>query len=115
MCCLLEEGLSFLAAAHNKNRLKDELQKMQYLYNDHISGVKIEVQKLYSIKVVCHLHIITITTSPSSAALSWSYILQKEELDRMMRSLSGDSKANIDKILEEFRNAKKVEYVKKKR
>ena len=33
-------------------RLKDELQKMQYLYNDHISGVKIEVQKLYSIKVI---------------------------------------------------------------
>ena len=32
----------------------------------------------------------------------------------MMRSLSGDSKANIDKILEEFRNAKKVEYVTKK-
>ena len=25
---------------------------MQYLYNDHISGVKIEVQKLYSIKVI---------------------------------------------------------------
>ena len=118
MCCLLEEGLSFLAAtAHNKNRLKDELQKMQYLYNDHISGVKIEVQKLYSIKVVCHLHIMAITIcsiSPSSAALSWPYILQKEELDRMMRSLSGDSKANIDKILEEFRNAKKVEYVTKK-
>ena len=117
MWCLLEEGLSFLAAAHNKNRLKDELQKMQYLYNDHISGVKIEVQKLYSIKVVCHLHIMTIpicSISPSSAALSWPYILQKEELDRMMRSLSGDSKANIDKILEEFRNAKKVEYVTKK-
>merc|ERR1712209_328229 len=68
-------------AAEYEKRLKDELQKMQYLYNDHISGVKIEVQKLYSIK--------------------------KEELDRMMRSLSGDSKANIDKILEEFRNAKK--------
>ena len=118
MWCLLEEGLSFLAAAHNKNRLKDELQKMQYLYNDHITGVKIEVQKLYSIKVVCHLHIMTIpicSISPSSAALSWPYILQKEELDRMMRSLSGDSKANIDKILEEFRNAKKVEYVTKKR
>ena len=32
----------------------------------------------------------------------------------MMRSLSGESKANIDKILEEFRNAKKVEYVTKK-
>ena len=31
-----------------------------------------------------------------------------------MRSLSGDSKANIDKILEEFRNAKKVAYVTKK-
>ena len=107
----------FLATAHNKNRLKDELQKMQYLYNDHISGVKIEVQKLYSIKVVCPFHIMTITISsisPSSAALSWPYILQKEELDRMMRSLSGDSKANIDKILEEFRNAKKVEYVTKK-
>merc|ERR1719210_1553290 len=68
-------------AAEYEKRLKDELQKMQCLYNDHISGVKIEVQKLYSIK--------------------------KEELDRMMRSLSGDSKANIDKILEEFRNAKK--------
>ena len=56
-----------------KNRLKDELQKMQYLYNDHISGVKIEVQKLYSIKVIGHLHIMTITISsisPSSAALS---------------------------------------------
>ena len=114
---MLDEGLSFLATAHNKNRLKDELQKMQYLYNDHISGVKIEVQKLYSIKVVCPLHIMAITIcsiSPSSAALSWPYILQKEELDRMMRSLSGDSKANIDKILEEFRNAKKVEYVTKK-
>ena len=32
-----------------------------------------------------------------------------------MRNLSGDSKANIDKILEEFRNAKKVEYVTKTR
>merc|ERR550539_825238 len=67
-------------AAEYEKRLKDELQKMQYLYNDHISGVKIEVQKLYSIK--------------------------KEELDRMMMNLSRDSKANIDKILEEFRNAK---------
>ena len=34
---------------------------------------------------------------------------QKEELDRMMMNLSGDSKANIDKILEEFRNAKMVQ------
>ena len=70
---MLEEGLSLLATAHNKNRLKDELQKMQYLYNDHISGVKIEVQKLYSIKVVCPLHIMAITIcsiSPPSAALS---------------------------------------------
>ena len=70
---LEDEGLSFLDTAHKKNRLKDELQKMQYLYNDHISGVKIEVQKLYSIKVVGHLHIMTIaicSISPSSAALS---------------------------------------------
>ena len=57
---MLEEGLSFLAAAHNKNRLKDELQKMQYLYNDHISGVKIEVQKLYSIKVTIIITLIII-------------------------------------------------------
>ena len=41
-------------------RLKDELQKMQYLYNDHISGVKIEVQKLYSIKVTIIIIIIII-------------------------------------------------------
>ena len=66
---MLEEGLSFLAAAHNKNRLKDELQKMQYLYNDHISGVKIEVQKLYSIKVVCHVHIMTITIALISSII----------------------------------------------
>ena len=40
----------FPSHSSQQNRLKDELQKMQYLYNDHISGVKIEVQKLYSIK-----------------------------------------------------------------
>ena len=34
---------------------------MQYLYNDHISGVKIEVQKLYSIKVTIIIIIIIIT------------------------------------------------------
>ena len=36
-------------------RLKDELQKMQYLYNDHI-----EVQKLYYIKVTIVVIIIII-------------------------------------------------------
>merc|ERR1711936_1165438 len=74
------EALKKEIAAEYDKRLKDELKNMKHLYNDHISGVKIEVQKLYSVK--------------------------KEELDKLMRNLSGESKADIDRILEEFKKAK---------
>ena len=76
---------------------------MKHLYNDHISGVKIEVQKLYSVKVKiiasinCHHH---------------NNSFQKEELDKLMRNLSGESKADIDRILEEFKKAKMVKIIK---
>ena len=53
-------------------RLKDELQKMQYLYNDHISGVKIEVQKLYSVKVKIIARLIFVTTIIHFRKKNWT-------------------------------------------
>jgi len=53
---------------------------MKYLYNDHITGVKLDIKKLYAVK--------------------------KSELDEMLANLSGASRVEVDRILAEISRAK---------
>ena len=45
---------------------------MKHLYNDHISGVKIEVQKLYSVKVKIIARLIFVTTIIHFRKKNWT-------------------------------------------
>jgi len=67
-------------AADYDRKLKEELKHMKYLYNDHITGVKLDIKNLYAVK--------------------------KSELDAMLANLSGASRVEVDRILAEISRAK---------
>jgi len=68
-----------IAAEYDK-RLKEELKNLQRLYTSHITGVKLSISELYKVK--------------------------KSELDKIIIGLSGASRAEVDRILDEISRAK---------